>query len=591
MTETSFNGGPVSLQPGLHFNAGLVLGRVAQVDSSCARIQLLDPEVAARVTVSDLLALDAGDGEYSIGLVEAATGETEGPPASIRAILIGTFRRATEAGPVVFTRGSGVHPHIGSECWLIEGALLGRFMSILGEGVPPGERLALGRFVADHAAPAIADGNRLFQRHAALLGSTGAGKSWAVATILERAGRLRHPNLIVFDMHGEYLPLTQGADGREPLARRLSIAGPADLASPDDDALYLPYWMLSCEEVLALTLDRTDPHVSTQALRFAHHVRRLKEATLRDVDREDALRTFNANSPVPYRLEHLLSWLVRDDTEKIPQHPSGKLEPGPYAGRLTGLISRLEARMADPRYGFIFSPHDQTLEYGWLMEAAASLLDSGPERPGIKVVDFSEVPSEILPLVAGVLARLIYNVQLWIDPAVRTPICVVCDEAHLYLPVHAESGPVQRAALETFEAIAKEGRKYGIALLVVSQRPADISRTILSQCNNFIVMRLTSDEDQAVVERLVPETLGAVTSILPLLEVGEAMVLGDALLLPTRLKFDAPALRPASATQPFWTKWGDQGSSMSAIAAGVEAFRNQLRTSPLSTSEAGEQDS
>ena len=199
------------------------------------------------------------------------------------------------------------------------------------------------------ATPAIADGNRLFQRHAALLGSTGAGKSWAVATILERAGCLRHPNLIVFDMHGEYLPLTQGADGREPLARRLSIAGPADLASPDDDALYLPYWMLSCEEVLALTLDRTDPHVSTQALRFAHHVRRLKEATLRDVDREDALRTFNANSPVPYRLEHLLSWLVRDDTEKIPQHPSGKLEPEPYAGRLTGLISRLEARMADPR--------------------------------------------------------------------------------------------------------------------------------------------------------------------------------------------------------------------------------------------------
>jgi DNA helicase HerA-like ATPase len=562
----------------LDLSAGLVLGRVVQVDSSCARVELSDPETAARVTVSDLVALGARGDEYSIGLVEAAMGETE---ASIRAILIGTFHPATEAGPAAFTRGSGVHPHIGSECWLIEGELLGRFMSLLGEGVSPGERLALGQFVADHAAPAIADGNRLFQRHAALLGTTGAGKSWAVATILERAGRLKHPNLIVFDMHGEYLPLAQAADGRQPLARRLSIAGPTDVPSPDDHALFLPYWMLSCEEVLALTLDPTDPHVSTQTLRFAHHVQRLKEATLRDVDREDALRTFTADSPVPYRLEHLLSWLVRDDTEKIPQHPSGKVEPGPYAGRLTGLISRLEARMADPRYGFIFSPPDQTLEYDWLTEAAASLLDSGPERPGIKVIDFSEVPSGILPLVAGVLARLIYNVQLWIDPAVRTPVCVVCDEAHLYLPVHAESGPVQRAALETFEAIAKEGRKYGIALLVVSQRPADISRTILSQCNNFIVMRLTSDEDQAVVERLVPETLGAVTSILPLLDVGEAVVLGDALLLPTRLKFDAPTLRPTSATQPFWTKWGDQGSSRSSIAAGVEALRNQLRASPV----------
>src|SRR5919201_2206540 len=460
MTETSFNGGPVSghgLQPGLDLSAGLVLGRVVQVDSSCTRVELSDPETAARVTVSDLVALGARGDEYSIGLVEAGMGETE---ASIRAILIGTFHPATEAGPAAFTRGSGVHPHIGSECWLIEGELLGRFMSLMGEGVSHGERLALGQFVADHAAPAIADGNRLFQRHAALLGTTGAGKSWAVATILERAGRLRHPNLIVFDMHGEYLPLTQRAEGREPLARRLSIAGPTDVASPGDDALFLPYWMLSCEEVLALTLDPADPHGSTQTLRFAHHVQRLKEATLRDVDREDALRTFTANSPVPYRLEHLLSWLVRDDTEKIPQHPSGKLEPGPYARRLTGLISRLEARMADPRYGFIFSPPDHTLEYDWLTEAAASLLDSGPERPGIKVIDFSEVPSEILPLVAGVLARLIYNVQLWIDSAARTPVCVVCDEAHLYLPVHAESGPVQRAALDTFEAIAKEGRKY-----------------------------------------------------------------------------------------------------------------------------------
>jgi len=154
---------------------------------------------------------------------------------------------------------------------------------------------------------------------------------------------------------------------------------------------------------------------------------------------------------------------------------------------------------------------------------------------------------------------------------------VVCDEAHLYLPAAEESGPVHRAALRAFEAIAKEGRKYGVALLVVSQRPTDVSRTILSQCNNFVLMRMTNDYDQAIIEKLVPETLSGVTGVLPVLDVGEAVVIGDALLLPSRVKFDAPASKPASSTQPYWTLWAEQPSSRRAIAAGVEALRKQLR--------------
>ncbi len=115
---------------------------------------------------------------------------------------------------------------------------------------------------------------------------------------------------------------------------------------------------------------------------------------------------------------------------------------------------------------------------------------------GIKVVDLSEVPSAFVPIIVDVLARLVYDVQVWTDPAQHVPVCVVCDEAHLYLPASAESPRAGRGALGTFEAIAKQGRKDGVGLVVVTQRPADVNRTILSQCNNFIVMRTTNDYDQ-----------------------------------------------------------------------------------------------
>jgi DNA helicase HerA-like ATPase len=148
-----------------------------------------------------------------------------------------------------------------------------------------------------------------------------------------------------------------------------------------------------------------------------------------------------------------------------------------------------------------------------VQEPPSHQLVPGLDAPGVKVVDLSEVPSQMMPLVAGVLARLVYAIQFWIEPAQRTPVCMVCDEAHLYLPSDGASGG-SAVALRAFEAIAKEGRKYGVGLFVVSQRPTDVSRTILSRCNNFIVMRMKNDHDRAMIERLVPETLAGVTEAL-----------------------------------------------------------------------------
>jgi Helicase HerA, central domain len=569
----------------LDLASGPLLGRVVESDPSRVVIELRDPSLLGRVAPSDLVALSGrGAGERLIALVDGvAAGKGRelssngnaggGDVGVVRAMLIGTLVNASTGD--VFKRGASSFPAVGSECHLIEGELLLEFMSIIGENVAPEERLALGRYVAERGAVAIADGNRLFQRHGAVLGSTGSGKSWTVALMLERASHLAHPNIIVFDLHGEYAPLTTGTAERPPIARGLRVAGPGDRAD-SDDVLFVPYWLLDRDEMLSLVLDETDPDAPNQAIRFSDHVHKLKVSSLLEEGYEETAATVTVDSPVPYRLDNLLAWLTADDEEKIVKQPSGDVIPGPFAGRLTRFISRLQARLADGRYAFMFNPPDECLEYDWLVKTAATLLDTA-HGPGIKVIDFSEVPAEAVPVVAGVLARLLYDIQFWTEAEHRTPLCFVCDEAHLYMPTPEGKGPTHREALRAFEQIAKEGRKYGVGLLIVSQRPADVSRTVLAQCNNFIVLRLTNDQDQQVIAQLVPDSLTRLTDVLPLLDVGEALLLGDALLLSTRVKLDPPAIQPASATRSFWNDWASQPSSDAAIVDGVEALRRQVR--------------
>jgi uncharacterized protein len=163
------------------------------------------------------------------------------------------------------------------------------------------------------------------------------------------------------------------------------------------------------------------------------------------------------------------------------------------------------------------------------------------------------------------------------QPASRRPVSIFCDEAHLYLPTRDDADAVEKQALWNFERIAKEGRKYGFGLVVISQRPSDVSRTILSQCNNFLALRLTNEADQAVVKRLVPDNLAQIIDALPLLDVGEALMLGDAMLLPTRVRLEVPKIRPSSATRDFWQEWNTGIPNEDATIAAIEALRAQTR--------------
>jgi DNA helicase HerA-like ATPase len=577
----------------IDFATGGALGRIIGVDTGRASIDVHDHELLTQVAIGDLVAVRGSRAtEHLIGVVDRVTRsadqesflEEEGDDGEIpveagqrdliRIVLVGTYRSVDGDRKNVLKRGADSFPQIDREAFLVKGASLQGLMSLFATGLKENQRLELGHFVADVSAKAIADGNKLFQRHAALLGSTGTGKSWAVALILERAAALEHSNLIVFDMHGEYKPLTEGDSA---IAAGFRMAGPGDIDSPGEEALFLPYWALNQEEMLALLLERGDMNAPNQASFLASQVRELKGVTAEAAGAKDVAATFTVDSPIPYSIDELLERLDAADNERVAGAGNSRDKGGPLFGKLTRFINRLAAKRDDRRYAFLLQPPAETQEYGWLAKQAARLLSSDSGSPGIKVIDFSEVPSDVLPVVAGVLARTLYDIQFWLPEKKRTPLALVCDEAHLYLPVAEESDALAARALAAFERIAKEGRKYGVALFVVSQRPSDVSRTILSQCNNFIAMRLTNDRDQGVVRRFVSDSLSGLIDALPLLDVGEALVLGDAMLLPTRIKLNKPSIRPASATRDFWTEWGSTPPDPEAIAAAVESLRRQVR--------------
>lgn len=568
------------------------IGNVSSVDTSRVSVSVSNSALLTRIGIGNLIAIrGATEHEYLIAVVERVTRglredlpDIEGddsteipleiiPTDILRGALIGTYRSIEGEKKNTFKRGADSFPQIDREVYVIEGGNLQRFMGILGADVPAGERLKLGSFVADQSADAIASGDKFFQRHAAILGSTGSGKSWTVALILERASKLSHPNILVFDMHGEYAPLSKERGGFSAYFR---IAGPGDLESPGSDVLFLPYWLLNRDEMLSMILDRSDQNAPNQASRFTSHVKDLKAETLLSNSKQEIAKTFTVDSPVPYEMSDLIQRLRADNTTKGISAATGKEVKGEWEDKLTRFISRLEAKVEDRRYGFMFSPPAIAQDYDWLGAQIEALLSAdGPG--GIKVIDFSEVPSDVLPVVTGTLARLLYDVQFWMSPGARTPVTLLCDEAHLYLPVREDADAVQRQALGAFERIAKEGRKYGFSILVVSQRPADVSRTILSQCNNFMALRLTNDNDQSVIRRLMPDSLAGLTAILPLLDTGEALLLGDAVLLPTRVKLDQPKIKPDSATRQFWKEWGSSSPDKAKLREAVECLRSQTR--------------
>lgn len=522
-------------------------------------VALIDKVVKIPVaTSSDEIPLEAGAEEDEMG------GESIYNATHLS--LIGTVGEV--AGERKFSRSLRQIPEIDSPCYLLKDARLQKFMGILASESVDDDSLGLGVYTIDESAKAFLDGNRFFQRHAALLGSTGAGKSYTLASILEQAAKLPTSNLVLFDLHGEYSLMSY--------ASHLRIPGPEDLECDDDNLLFLPYWLMNTEELQSMFVETSGFTAHNQITKFRDIVLDEKRKTLTAIGSEAVLRAFTMDSPVPFLISEVRKELYRLDTERVLNQSTGKYKNGDWNGQFSRFVGRIDSIVADKRYGFMFGGPDVVKKSEYLVQLAERLMGCNGEKHQIKILDFSEVPSDILPAIVGLVARLIFQIQFWTEPEKRQPIAIVCDEAHLYLPRKEGCNPVEARAVENFERIAKEGRKYGVALLVASQRPSDVSTTILSQCNNVVSMRLTNSDDQNVVKRLMPESLSGLTDVLPILDTGEALVVGDSVLLPSRIKITAPEEPPQSTTRDFWKEWKKATVDVN-FAEVVDKLRRQSR--------------
>lgn len=481
--------------------------------------------------------------------------------------LIGTVSEI--AGEKKFSRSLRQVPEIDSICYLLKDKRLQQFMGILAAEGEDDDALELGVYTIDERAKAFLDGNKFFQRHAALLGSTGAGKSYTLASILERAAKLPTSNLILFDLHSEYSEISY--------ASHLRIPGPEDLGREDGNLLFLPYWLMNTEELQSMFVEISGFTAHNQITKFRDIVVEEKRKTLVACNETAVLSAFTMDSPIPFPIKSVRDELYRLDTEMVPGKTG--MKKGDWNGQFSRFVGRIDSIVADKRYGFMFNGPDAIREYDYLGKLAERLMGCNGKKHQIKIIDFSEVPSDILPAIVGLVARLVFQIQFWTNPEKRQPIAIVCDEAHLYLPRKEGCNPLETRAVEHFERIAKEGRKYGVALLVASQRPSDVSTTILSQCNNVVSMRLTNADDQGVVKRLMPESLSGLTDVLPILDTGEALVVGDSVLLPSRIKIAEPTEPPQSATRDFWKEWKKPAVDVN-FGEVIDQLRRQSRNAP-----------
>ncbi|PSD35153.1 ATPase [Acinetobacter radioresistens] len=527
--------------------------------TECWLVGMIDKVIKALVTQSIVHEIDEENTDEILNAFEDTVVNT------VKITLMGAARWDAIEQKYKFSRSLDHVPEIDSICYVLKDAQLEEFMSVISESGDEKHSLELGVYKLNENAKAYVDGNKLFQRHAALLGSTGSGKSWTVASILERSSQLPSSNLVVFDLHGEYKQLSY--------AKQLRVPGPDEVNSDDDSLLFLPYWLLNSEEIQSLFVDRSEFSAHNQVVVVQDAITKQKKFFLESQARTDLLQSFTLDSPIPYSLHEVIGELKFLNEQKV--EGSKGLKNGPFNGEFSRLLVRIASRLNDRRYGFLFNAPKKYNQYDSLSTIAEKLMGFGENKESIKVIDFSEVPADILPIIIGLVARIIYQVQFWTNPENRRPIAFVCDEAHLYLP-RKEGNPVERRAVEAFEKIAKEGRKYGVALMIVSQRPSDVSTTILSQCNNIISLRLTNADDQMTVRKLLPESLESLLEALPIMDVGEAMVVGDSVLLPSRIKIDPPTQKPLSATIDFWSCW-QENITNEDFSMAVENMRRQNR--------------
>jgi DNA helicase HerA-like ATPase len=521
---------------------GARIGRVISVAGPLVW-GVIEAEVASTVEIGAVVRLQ-GTSARTFGVITTLKNEGRRGGDDRRMIEIRLLGEILNTGPNRwrFQRGVSSHPALDSP---IHAASREELCAIYARPDAPTVRLGTLKHASDLPAFAITD--NLLGKHFAVLGTTGAGKSCAVTVIL-RAILDANPygHVIMLDPHNEY---------------KTGLGARAELLDPSN--LKLPYWLLNFEEIAAVLVNQdsaAQAYAESAILRNA--ILQARRAYFGPGVNTDYV---TVDTPVPYRLSDLV---------RVINEAMGAFNKPESSAPYQHLINRIEAVGNDKRYEFMFSRLTVQDNMGQVLSRILRIPVAG--KP-ITIIDISGVPSEIVDVVVSVLCRLIFEFALWSDRAKAPPILLVCEEAHRYVPRDDQAGfaPTKRA----ISRIAKEGRKYGLSLCLVTQRPAELSVSSLSQCNTIFALRLSNDSDLEFARNAVPDSSRWLIEALPALNTQEALVLGDGVSVPMHIRFNdlSPEHRPASTKPPFSQAWQSECPADDLIADTIQRWRYQIR--------------
>lgn len=417
-----------------------------------------------------------------------------------------------------------------------------------------GPSIHLGTHVGSADTPCFADMNELLNKHTAVLGTTGAGKSAAVAVIihgiLER-GKVSsyedwHPRIIILDPHDEYG----------------SAFNVHTKLSTDDGSLVLPYWMLDFQETVGLLIGKTEFAATSQANIVKNALLTSRQEGIESIGLP--AKGITVDSPVPYRLEKFKECVNDSKPPQASRHE-------PY----DSILQKLETLINDARLNFLMKEWEN--DGSDPMPDVIRQLTGSSNQPCI--IDLSGVPNEVAGVTSAVVARTLFNLKVWQshDERKKDPVLLVCEEAHRYVP---NSGEAQyEDAQKEIRRIAKEGRKYGVGLMLVSQRPSDLEATVLSQCNSWLVLRITNEADRNHVVGLLPDAMSGLGKMLSGLRRQEAIFVGQAAMLPSRIMIKSleDSKLPESNDINFDEGWQNPALTAPQLADVVSKWRYQRR--------------
>ena len=574
-----------------NFRDSEALGRVTLVDTTTVVVSVSDMEQLRRFHINQLAVMHSRKpGQYLIGLVIKIARKSQYNSRTTENYfennyilnnksnlvvmrLIGTFYCHIDDEINTFKKTLETVPDIDSFCFPLEGMRLAEFMKTISRVDNEKLGIDLGRFVLYDSTVAYLDGSKFFQRHAMIVGSTGSGKSWTVARLLEQVSDLPQANAILFDIHGEYQELTGKG------FRNIKIAGPNDLGSTKSlgkNILHLPYWLLEYKDLAKiLGINIRTASVLERILREEIVSEKIK--TVRSKGREDMVKRVTVSSPIPFKIKNVRDSLKRKIRVLEKNKKRTRSQEDRY-DRLVNLVAIIQSRIDDLRLAFLFHAPIKCYEWDWLAkmnrEISAGSNTQTKNRGGIKIIDFSNIPSEIVPLVIKSIVHVVFNASIRTDERKRHPIAIICDEADLYIRSQTRRPGDSGTTSDIFERVAKEGRKHGIGLVVVCQSPSRVNNTVLSQCNNIIAMRLPNHRDREIVRSFLPENLTDLNDLIPALDVGEALVVGDSIMLPAHLKISKPNKPPRSDTLDFIKMWSKENLEFGGDEA-IESWRLQ----------------